>query len=102
MSNNLSVIKQSTNLILPTDPDIRQKIKIAVKQISDSKTRIEAEKEFIKETVDDLSDQYQLPKSAINKIATLYHKQSLEEETSKFDDVLSLYDTIFKAAQEEE
>lgn len=102
MSNTLAVINQSTSLIIPTDPDVRQKIKIAVQEISNSKTRIEAEKENIKSIVEDLSAQYQLPKAAINKMAALFHKQNIQEESSQFEDVVSLYETIFEMDNGEE
>ena len=88
-------------LILPSNPEDRQKIKVAIKEISNSKTRIEAENDNIKAIVAVLSDEQQIPKPAINKIAAWYHKQSLGEDVSKLEDAQDLYETVFGAGEEE-
>mgnify|MGYP001040308867 CR=1 FL=1 len=74
----------------------KDKIFGAVKEISASLTRIEAERSLIKEIVGEFSKQYQIPRKQINKIARTYHKQnrtSVEEEHEEFT---TLYDTIVK------
>lgn len=97
----MSEVEQTAGLMLPTDPEARQKIKIAVKEISNSKTRIEAEKDNIKAIVEAISEEHELPKPAINKIAAWYHKQSLGADVSQIEDAQGLYETIFEANEED-
>ena len=84
-----------SGIILPSDPNSRQKIKIAVEEISNSMTRMASERDYIKDTIAKISDDHQLPKPAIKKMATIYHKQNIQEQSDQFDDVVSLYETVF-------
>ena len=56
-----------TNLI--SNPEDRKKIKQALIEISDSMTRIDAEKDLIKDIIQDTSDNFKLPKKYLNKMA---------------------------------
>lgn len=94
--------EQTSGLILPADPEARQKIKIEIKEICNSKTRIESERDNIKSIVSKLSEEHQLPKSAINKIATWYFKQSLGADISQVEDAQDLYETIFGPTEGEQ
>ena len=59
-------------------------------------TRISAEKDFISETLKDLHDQYKstISKKSLTKLATVYHKQSFNEEVAAADEFESLYQTV--------
>lgn len=87
--------EQAVGILLPTDPEARQKIKIAVQEISNSKTRIQSEKDLIKAIVDTLSEEFELPKPTINKIADWYYKQDMNNALGKVEDASALYETIF-------
>lgn len=90
----MSTVK-TAGIILPSDPEERKKIKLAVKEISNSMTRIDAEKENIKDIVSDLSKTHELPKPAIKKIAAWYHKQDLAASVGQVEDAQGLYETVF-------
>ena len=66
----------------------RKKIYGALQEISDSMTRISAEKDFINETLKDLHDQYKstISKKSLTKLANVYHKQSFNEEVAAADE----------------
>ena len=85
----------STNLIIPSSPADRKKIRDAMNEISHSYTRIAAEKDFIKEAIDVLEDDHDLPKKYLRKVATAYHKQNITETTEVVSDVEALYDALF-------
>jgi len=93
-------IEQTSGLILPTDPEQRQKIKMGIKEICNAKTRIQSEKDHIKNTVEDLSKEHDLPKPAINKIAAWYYKQDLLASVGQVEDAQDLYETIFGVEEE--
>jgi hypothetical protein len=52
----------------------RKKFLDALQEISNSFTRIEAEKDFIKDVVNNLVEEFELPKKTINKLARIYQK----------------------------
>lgn len=75
----------------PTD---REKILRMVKEISDSMTRIESERDLIKETINDMSDQFQLNKKYIRKMAKVYHKQNFQQEKQETEEFETLYEQV--------
>lgn len=72
----------------------RKKFKDALQEISNSKTRIAAENDFIKEVLADLSESFELPKKTISKLAKIYHKQNMDVEAAEFDELETLYEEI--------
>lgn len=77
-----------------SSPEDRKKFKGAIEEISNSMYRIAAEKDLIKETVNDLSDNFKIQKKIINKIAKTYHKQSFQVELQEQEDFESLYEEV--------
>lgn len=84
-----------------SSPVDRKKIREALQEISNSMTRIDAEKDLIKAVISDLSDQYQLPKKTFNKMARVYHKQTFNQEQQEFSEFETLYEeiTLLKSAE---
>ena len=81
--------------MFPTDDD-RKKFFNAIKEISASMTRTEAERDLIKEIVKDQSETHQIPKKVINKIARTYHKQNLTEVEADHEEFVELYEKVVK------
>lgn len=81
--------------ILQNEAD-RKKIFDALREISASKTRQEAERDLIKETINDLFDQYKIPKKTLNKMARVYHKQNYQEEQASNEEFEQIYETVVK------
>ena len=77
------------------DPEIRNKVRAALGEISASITRIEAEKDLIKEVVKKLSDETSIPKSVLNKSAKVYHKQNYKQQVEEYENFQQLYETLF-------
>jgi hypothetical protein len=77
-----------------SSPADRKKIKDALQEISDSMTRVAAERDLIKDIVKDVSDNFQLPKKYINKMARIYHKQNFQVTQQETEELESLYITI--------
>tara|TARA_B100000780_G_scaffold132195_1_gene92713 strand:+ start:5716 stop:5985 length:270 start_codon:yes stop_codon:yes gene_type:complete len=85
------------NLIIPSAPADRQAIRSAMKEISNSMVRTEGERDYIKETIDDLSEKFDLPKKYLKKVASAYHKQNIAETTEAAEEVETLYEALFSA-----
>ena len=77
-----------------SNPADRKKIKDALQEISDSMTRMEAERDLIKDIINDVNDNFKLPKKYISKMAKIYHKQNFAKEQQETDELESLYITI--------
>jgi soluble P-type ATPase len=84
-----------SNIIQPTDPKVLKKLENGIKELSDSKIRVEAEKALTKDIVETLSEDCEVPKKYINKLATAYHKQSISEILADAEDFEILYDSVF-------
>ena len=75
----------------------RKKIFGAIREISNSMVRIEAERDLIKETVKDVSDNFQISRKIVNKMAKVYHKQTLTQEIDQHEEFVEMYEDITSA-----
>ncbi len=74
----------------------RKKLFDAIKECSDSMTRIEGEKDFIKEATKKVCEDLKLPKRLVNRLVKVYHKQNYDEEVATHEQFEQLYETIVK------
>lgn len=77
-----------------TAPD-RLEVEKAVKEASNSLTRIESERDLIKEIAGKIKEEFDIKPSEFSKLVKLYHKQSRDEEEAKAQELVELYDQIF-------
>jgi hypothetical protein len=75
-------------------PEQKKALQGAIQEVSNSMLRTEAERDLIKEIVKEQSDQLQIPKKVIAKIAKTYHKQNLAQEVADHEDFVELYEKI--------
>ena len=83
-----------SGIIIPSSPADRQAIKGAMSEISNAYTRMESEREFIKEALADLEDKVGIKAKYLRKMSKIYHKQNLIELTSEMEDLEGLYEAI--------
>jgi hypothetical protein len=86
----------TAGFVMPSSPADRKHILDVMAEISGSKTRAEAERDFQKEAINDLSDKFKIPKRLLNRFAKAYHKSSFQEEKAVDDDFELLVDTLIK------
>lgn len=84
----------STNVIIPSSPEDRAKVQSALKEISAAMTRIEAEREYINESLKMLEDNFELPKKYMRKVSRVYHKQNINEVKNEFSDIEDIYTAV--------
>ena len=77
----------------------RKKFNGALQEISNSMIRISSEKDLVREIVKDLSEQFELPKKTINKLAKIYHKQNFNQELQDFNELEALYEEVVNLQQ---
>lgn len=80
-----------------SSPEDRAKIKAALKDISNLMTKVEDIRATIKESLTELSKEYDIPKRTINKMAKVYHKQSFFETQQENDEFETLYETVVES-----
>mgnify|MGYP006289082351 CR=1 FL=1 len=74
----------------------RKKLLDAVRECSGAKTRMEGERDFIKEAAKSICDELKLPKRIFNRLVKVYHKQNYDEEIATHEQFEQLYETIVK------
>lgn len=77
-------------------PEDKKKVADAIREMSDSMLRIDAEKELMKDIVDVTNEKYEIDKKHFRKLAVIYHKQNMEEQRSESGEVFDLYEELFK------
>lgn len=79
---------------LPSDPKSKQAIKSCMEEISNSMTRIEGERSFIKEAIYNVCEEYQLSKKTFRKLAKTYHKQNFSIEVAEHQEFEQMYEEL--------
>ena len=73
-------------MTLPTTPVDKLKLLDALKDISTSMTRTDAERDLLKNIKKDICDELQLNRKVLNKLARTYHKGNFNEEVEMHKD----------------
>lgn len=69
-----------------------KKVRDAIVEISNSMTRMDAERDLVKEIVNKIHEEELLDKRVIRKMARVYHKQNFAEESTINEE----FETTFK------
>jgi tRNA(Ser,Leu) C12 N-acetylase TAN1 len=79
---------------LPRDPAVLKSIKDGMEEISRSMTRIEAEREQIKEAIKFICEEYELSKKTFRRLAKTYHKRNFSLEVAEHDEFETMYSAL--------
>jgi len=74
----------------------KAKVLGCLQEISNSLTRIEAERDLIKEILQKMQDECEIPKKLARKLARVYHKRNYEEEVAEQNDFVEVYESVAK------
>ena len=74
----------------------KAKVLGCLNEISNSLTRIEAERDLIKEVLQRMQDECELPKKLSRKLAKVYHRRNYEEEVAEQNDFVEIYENVAK------
>lgn len=80
-----------------TNPDDLKKLFNSIKEISNSMTRADAEKDYQKDVIDRMADELGVEKKYIRKLASIYHKQNFSDIQADNDELETLYEAMTKA-----
>lgn len=83
-----------SNLMMPTNPKDLKKINDALNEISMSKTRMEAERDLVKESVAMISEDYDIPKRLVRQLANVFHARNYVEEVAQQEDFQTAFESL--------
>lgn len=69
-------------------------LKDGIKEISVHLSRMDSEKEAIKDIVNSIYDEIKVPKKIINRMSKVYHKQSFFETVTEDKEFKELYEKV--------
>lgn len=81
---------------IPNDVESKKKILNALKEISNSLARMDAERDLIKETLNDIEDEFELSKRYMRKVAYIYHKQNITDFKEENQQVEEVYESLMR------
>ena len=79
---------------LPSDPAERKAIKKCMDELSASMARTEGEREFIKEAINNICEEYEMSKKTFRKLAKVYHKQNFSREVAENEEFETMYEQL--------
>ncbi len=87
---------------LPSNPRDRQKLKMAIGEITNCLLRIDSEREAMKEIISAASSQYGVDKKMIRKIATTMYKHNYSDVQAENEEFELLYESLVEGRKDEE
>lgn len=82
----------TTNL---QDPSVKQAIRAALGEASASLTRVEAERDLIKEIAKKMQEDHGVTKRTFNRLLKAYHKQSFHNDVEEHNEFTDMYERLF-------
>ena len=95
----MSVI-QTSEFVVPSDPETLKKIKDLCIEMSASMSRSEGERSFQSEAVKELAKDTEVPAKYLKKITRLYHKSNRDAVETENESTVELYDKIFSVEEQ--
>jgi DNA repair ATPase RecN len=84
------------SVIVPSSSEDKKKIRQALQEISDSLTRMEAERDLIKDILQTVEDNYKIKKKYTRRLAKVFHKQNFNQVQQDQQDLETLYESVTK------
>ena len=79
---------------LPSDPAARKAIKKCMDELSASMSRIDGERDFTKEAINNICEEYEMSKKTFRKLAKVYHKQNFSKEVAEHEEFETMYEQL--------
>ena len=79
---------------LPSDPAARKAIKKCMDELSASMARIDGERDFIKEAIANICEEYEMSKKTFRKLAKVYHNQNFSKEVAEHEEFETMYEQL--------
>ena len=87
---------------LPSSPNDRQKLKLAIVEITNCLLRMDSERDAMKEIIAEASSKYGVDKKMVRKIATTMYKHNYSDVQQENEDFELMYETLIEGRKNEE
>jgi len=77
-----------------TRPEL-EVVQKAAKEMSDSMTRQQAERDLQKDIVESMKEKFELKAADFNRVVKVYHDQKLTEVIEKHENFVDFYESVF-------
>lgn len=84
-------------VVIPSDPKQLKQIQKMVQEGADCLLRADAEREALKDIVEAIKEEFELPKAYIAMMIRHKHKADFEKKSTEFSDFEELYTAVMKA-----
>lgn len=84
------------DVVLPTDEASLKKIKSVFQTCSDSLIAIQSHRDLIKDEIDAISKEFEIPKKDLNKLMRIHHKQNFDQIASENERIEIMYERMLK------
>lgn len=80
---------------LPTNPADIEKLKKLIREGTDCETRMASEKEYKKELIADISEQFDIPKKDVGRMIKDSYANSFSKKAAQESQYQALFETVF-------
>lgn len=87
--------------IVPSNPKDREKLKLAIGEITNCMLRIDGEREQIKEIIAAASEEFEIDKKLIRKVANTMYKHNYADVQAEQEEFELLFETLFEGKKSE-
>lgn len=84
-----------------SNPLDREKLLTVIKEMSNSMTRVDAEKDYQKDCIEKIVDELDIEKKYVRKLAGIYHRQNYSAVQQDAEELQELYEAMTAKAQYE-
>lgn len=81
-------------------PEQKKVVKNLASEVSGSLTRMEAERDLVKEAISRVAEENELDKKILRRLCKLYHKQIFHTEMADNDQLETVYTEVFDLNQD--
>lgn len=85
---------EQTSIVIPSSPADIKDLYLVIKQISDSKERVEAEVSYQREAIKTLAEKYDIDAKYIRNLVVDYHKDRFDQKADEFEQYADLYEKV--------
>lgn len=79
---------------IPSSPEDRKRIRAALQEMSDSMTRVDAERDLMKQIINNVHEEFELSKKTFRRMAKVYHRQNFSKEVAEHEEFEIMYENI--------
>lgn len=90
-------VVSTPNVAIPSTQEDQERLRKALDEICNSMTRMDAERDHIKNILADMKERYDIPPKYLRRVARVQHKANYVQETQDNEVFEELHETLYKS-----